>query len=291
MSVTAPPAARRRVVDYLDPQATKWIADALATDGGSFAKNRFLRAVNRTRFSERLFDRADQIADILRKALPSDFEEACRIIVGCLPAPRQDAGYGPMVNFRLLPLTRFVSRYGISNFECSMSALYELTRRFTSEFDVRPFIEIHEDLSLEKFLLWRADSDPHVRRLVTEGTRTRLPWCSHLKKFQVDPSKVISLIAPLREDSSKYVRLSVANNLADLLKDDLDRGLQVAARWASDSGQHGKWVVKHALRYFARGSNQRALAIISQIQLSSDARTVSATNRGARRGRPKLLYN
>jgi 3-methyladenine DNA glycosylase AlkC len=245
----------------------KWIAESLALSSSSFLKNRFDRAVARTNFSERLFERADQIADVIHAALPVDFEEACEIIVRCLPTPRENEGYGPMENFRLLPFTRFVSRFGLGNFECSMAALYELTRRFTSEFDVRPFLDAHEDLTLSKFLTWRDDGDPHVRRLVSEGTRTRLPWCYHLKKFQADPSRVISLIAPMREDPSRYVRLSVANNLADLLKDDFDRGLRVAAHWAHESEHHGKWVVKHAIRYFAKGANPLALALMSQLRL------------------------
>ena len=261
-------ATRRRVVDYLDRSAIQWIADRLASSSSSFPTNQFLRAAARTNFSDRLFERADQVAGIIRSSLPVDFSEACGLIVKSLPVAREDGGYGPMENFRLLPFTRFVSKYGLASFDCSMSTLYELTRRFTSEFDVRPFIEIHEDRTFEKLLLWREDGDPHVRRLVSEGTRTRLPWCYHLKKFQADPSRVISLIAPMREDPSRYVRLSVANNLADLLKDDFDRGLRVAAAWALESEQHGKWVVKHAIRYFAKGANPLAVALTSQLRLS-----------------------
>lgn len=261
------PTARRRVVDYLDNTAISWIAESLVSTNASFLKKQFHRTAARITFSDRLFERADQIATIMRAALPISFDEACETIVSCLPAPRENGGYGPMENFRLLPFSRFVSKYGLQHFECSMSALYELTRRFTSEFDVRPFLEAHEDLTMNKFLVWRADDDPHVRRLVSEGTRTRLPWCCHLKKFQEDPSRVISLIAPLREDPSKYVRLSVANNLADLLKDDFERGLRVAVAWAHESGNHGKWVVKHAIRYFAKGSNPLALALMSQLEL------------------------
>jgi 3-methyladenine DNA glycosylase AlkC len=265
--------SRRRVVDYLDREAIKWIAESIASNSDSFEKHRFFSMISRMSFSDRLFERADQIADLLHNSLGVDFDEACETIVRCLPAPRENHGYGPMENFRLLPFTRFVSKYGLAHFERSMCALYELTRRFTSEFDVRPFLVRHEDLTLDRFLQWREDKDPHVRRLVSEGTRTRLPWCSHLRNFQKDPSRVVSLIAPMREDASRYVRLSVANNLADLLKDDFDRGLRVAAAWAADSEHYGKWVVKHAIRYFAKDSNPHALALMSKLRLSPSTTT------------------
>lgn len=279
----AHPVSRRRVVDYLDREAIKWIAECVSSNSDSFLKDRFLRTISRRTFSDRLFERADQIACLLHETLTVDFNEACETIIRCLPAPRESHGYGPMENFRLLPFTRFVSKYGLAQFEPSMTALYELTRRFTSEFDVRPFLVLHEDLTLNKFLVWRHDPDPHVRRLVSEGTRTRLPWCSHLRNFQNDPSRVISLIAPMREDSSRYVRLSVANNLADLLKDDFDRGLRIAAAWAAESELHGKWVVKHAIRYFTKGSNPLALALMSQLRLSP-ATPTAKRGRSTRRG-------
>ncbi len=285
--MTAQPIARRRVVDYLDRGAIKWIAEALGSVDGSFLKRMFLRAAGRASFSDRLFERADQVATILQASLPASFDEACEVIVQSLPPPREDDGYGPMENFRLLPFTRFVSRYGLASFDTSMGTLYELTRRFTSEFDVRPFLEAHEERALSRFLTWRDDSDAHVRRLVSEGTRTRLPWCSHLKRFQADPSKVISLIAPMREDTSRYVRLSVANNLADLLKDDFERGMRVAAEWAHESEHHGKWVVKHAIRYFAKGSNPHALALMSQLRISGKASAIPVGRRRKPRGRTR----
>jgi 3-methyladenine DNA glycosylase AlkC len=37
--------------------------------------------------------------------------------------------------------------------------------------------------------VWAEDPDVHVRRLVSEGTRPRLPWAPRLRRFQQDPRK------------------------------------------------------------------------------------------------------
>lgn len=251
----------RRVVDYLDQGAIQWLANSLAAESRAFRRKRFVGALIRSHLADRLFQRADQFARAVHDSLAVDFDAACRIIVAALPPPREAPGYGPLINFRLLPLTRYVSLFGMDHFESSMSTLYEVTKRFTSEFDMRPFLVTHQVAVLRRLYDWRANADLHVRRLVTECTRTRLPWCSHLKAFQRNPAEIVRLIAPMREDASPYVRLSVANNLADILKDDIDRGLQIAKNWVSSSSERGLWVVRHALRYHAYAGDRRALQL------------------------------
>ncbi len=63
---------------------------------------------------------------------------------------------------------------------------------------------------------WTADPDPRVRRLVSEGTRPRLPWAGRLR-LPVEP--VLAILSRLRADPAKTVRRSVANHLNDLAKD------------------------------------------------------------------------
>jgi len=259
--------SRRRVVEYLDRDAICWIADSLIRANCPLDRKSLLRATDRVSASDHLFERANQYADLFADFLPRSFDEACAAIIRSLEPPRSEGGYGPLSNYRLLILTRFISRRGIQNFEPSMRALKELTKRFTAEFDIRPFIFFHESRSIQTLLKWQEDPDLHVRRLVAEGTRTRLPWCAHLKCFQAAPKKVLRLIAPLREDSSPYVRLSVANNLADILKDDLEVGLNVAEEWCQSASRVGKKVVKHAIRYYVSRADPRALEIDAKCNL------------------------
>ena len=61
---------------------------------------------------------------------------------------------------------------------------------------------------------WLQNSNPNVRRAVTEGLRI---WTSR-PYFKDNPDEVIKRIATLKEDSSEYVRKSVGNALRDISK-------------------------------------------------------------------------
>ena len=61
---------------------------------------------------------------------------------------------------------------------------------------------------------WLQNSNPNVRRAVTEGLRI---WTSR-PYFKDNPDEAIKRIATLKEDSSEYVRKSVGNALRDISK-------------------------------------------------------------------------
>ena len=61
---------------------------------------------------------------------------------------------------------------------------------------------------------WLQNSNPNVRRAVTEGLRI---WKSR-PYFKDNPSEAVRRIAALKEDSSEYVRKSVGNSLRDISK-------------------------------------------------------------------------
>ncbi len=215
-----------------------------------------------------LFNRADQIAHALRRRLPDAFPRTAKILIRALPDARNESGYGPMENFRLLPFSRLVGLYGLDDFDSAMGALYEITRRFTSEFDLRPFLVKYPEQVLSVLRCWRDDNDFHVRRLVSEGTRTRLPWCAHLRAFQDDPAPVIELITPMRRDPTRYVRMSVANNLADIIKDDFEIGLQVVETWLADADPYTLWVVRHAVRYHVKTKGIQPENLVTELRRS-----------------------
>lgn len=137
-----------------------------------------------------LMDRGRHIARALRLHLPADYAEALAILLRSVGArPARTAGDDGMASFLYLPHVHFVAEFGLDDFEPSMGALHTLTQRFTAEFSIRPFLERHERATLARLAQWTADPDLHVRRLVSEGTRPRLPWASPLRRSRRSPRR------------------------------------------------------------------------------------------------------
>jgi len=176
-----------------------------------------------------------------------------------------------MGGFLFMPHTYFVADHGLDHFEDSMQAQYELTQRFTAEFSIRPFIERHPEATLARLAQWTQDAHPHVRRLVSEGTRPRLPWASRLRDFQRDPTPVLALLERLKDDPELYVRRSVANNLNDIGKDHPGLLADVARRWLRDASPERRWIVRHALRSAIKRADPGALSVLGY----GDAPTLS----------------
>ena len=225
-----------------------------------------------------LTPRARQISTALAQVLPSDRDRAIRIIVDSLgPEIAWDELTG-MESFLFLPFVFFVADYGLDCFETSMGAQYQLTKRFTAEFSIRAFIERYPEETLERLAEWARDPSGHVRRLVSEGTRPRLPWAARLRGFQEDPSPIIELLEVLKDDPDEYVRRSVANNLNDISKDHPETVVEVASRWWVDASEDRRRLVRHALRTLVKAGDAGALAVLGYDAVSPiEIRAVTCT--------------
>ena len=166
-----------------------------------------------------LMDRGRHVMRAMRTHLPQDPAEAIGILERSLGPPLDGTEGHGMAPFRYLPHVLFVATHGLRCFEASMRAQHALTQRFTAEFSVRPFLEAEPARTLARLTAWTRDPSPHVRRLVSEGTRPRLPWAGRLRAFQRDPTPTLALLERLKDDPHPYVRRSVANHLNDIGKD------------------------------------------------------------------------
>lgn len=207
-----------------------------------------------------LTPRARRITAALARHLPSEPAAAIEILIASL-GPKTERLQG-MEPFIYLPHVYFVAEHGLDCFETSMRAQYELTQRFTAEFSIRAFLDRHPERTLERLHSWAVDPSAHVRRLVSEGTRPRLPWAPRLRRFQQDPGPVLELLELLKDDVEEYVRRSVANNLNDIAKDHPDRVVDVCARWMKDASEHRRRLVRHALRTLVKQGHPEALALL-----------------------------
>ena len=160
--------------------------------------------------------RVRHLIEVLRDFLPSDFSDAAAVLSNLKTHWHRGDPGDPLRGFAAWPLIDYVGVHGLENPEVALPLLRELTPLFSAEFAIRPFLLRHTSVTLSFLQRWALDPDDQVRRLVSEGTRPRLPWGMRLKPFMRDPDPVLDLLEVLKDDPSRYVQRSVANNLNDI---------------------------------------------------------------------------
>lgn len=216
-------------------------------------------------------DRVGVFARGLADRLPQDYVEALDQIVPRLgPELQEGEGYFNHA-FHLWPVSRFIEDYGLEHPGESLDAIEALTRAFTGEWAVRPFLERYPELAMERVHEWSRSDSRNVRRLASESIRPRLPWAAVYRPFTVDPSPVIPVLDRLFTDASPYVRTSVANNLNDIARTHPDLAVETVNRWLQANPQ-AKPVAERALRGLIKQSHPGALAAVgfgtsSELQL------------------------
>lgn len=223
--------------------------------------------------------RSNQICEALHVYLPNNFVLAADIIESSLAPPSIDETIFhdfkdlSLAGWVLSPICDYIAEKGLEEqavyYERALALLHACTQRFTAEFAVRPFLQIHPQRTLAIMQAWTADKNQHVRRLVSEGTRPYLPWGIRLKEFVRNPAPVIALLEKLKNDDAEYVRRSVANNLNDIAKDHPDLVAELAEKWLKQSRSFTDTVqqkntfrmVKHACRTLIKNGHPQVLAL------------------------------
>lgn len=248
------------------PAIVAGIADDLARASADFNRAAFLRQATRGLLELELTARGRHVATVMRAHLPQDYRAALRVLVASLgPSLTVTEGFG-MAVFRYLPHSNLIAEHGPSeprHLDASLEALHALTQRFTAEWAIRPFIENHYEPTMRALHRWVEDDSAHVRRLVSEGTRPRLPWAGRLRCFQHDPAPAIALLDRLVDDAELYVRRSVANHLGDIAKDHAELAVATAKRWIAERDTaERRWVAAHGLRSLAKQGHAGALSLL-----------------------------
>ncbi|EDM81542.1 hypothetical protein PPSIR1_21534 [Plesiocystis pacifica SIR-1] len=239
------------------------LAEHLRAEDPSFPAERFVRRARRGLGALELKARIQHIAEALAATLPEGFPEASARIRGA-NARRGVPGTGDLEGtmFTFWPLCTYVEGWGLEHPELALDTMHGLTALASCEFAIRPYIEAEPERVWARLERWVSDPNVHVRRLVSEGTRPRLPWGRRLRALQADPGPSLALLDQLRGDPELYVRRSVANHLNDISKDHPQLAVEVATRWqAEDDSDALAWVVRHALRGLVKAGNPGALAL------------------------------
>ncbi|WP_370401756.1 DNA alkylation repair protein [Sulfitobacter sp. JB4-11] len=214
-------------------------------------------------FPEReLLARLEWIADCLEPHLAPDFPTMADQLEACMPPPLdpalRDDDFGQFIH--AVPGILAV-RHGLED-HCAraLDLIYAATQRFSMEFYIRPFLNRWPEETLARLAVWAEDENYHVRRLVSEGTRPRLPWA---KAVTLDTAQRVPLLSALHADPTRFVTRSVANHLNDITKTDPELVLGLLKDWAKQGRQDAKeleWMTRHALRTLVKAGHAGALA-------------------------------
>ena len=267
------PAAPRSIqkgsslATLLDREAVDCLAHNVARVHPIFPSERFQRAALKGLAPLAILDRGRHLARVLREHLPPVYEDAVDVLIRSLTPPQSQTEDLGLAVFFYLPHVSFVAEYGLDAdgnggrdpFEASMRAQYELKRRFSAEFSMRPFLVRWPERTLARLLEWTRDPDPHVRRLCSEGSRPRLPWAMRIPGFVKDPRPTLPILDALKDDPEEYVRRSVANHLGDIAKDHSRYVFEICERWVGGASEERKWLIRHAVRHPAKKGVKEAL--------------------------------
>lgn len=232
-----------------------------------FPSKRFVALATKDLASLELKQRSEQIYRALVTLLPHDFSAAARVIHASLH-PACDANAQKLgvtddgiQGWMIMPLAEYAGRQGIDHLPLALDLLKELTMRFTSEFGIRHLWLARPNEVLPIVHSWTDHENEHVRRLVSEGSRPRLPWGMQLPGFIAAPRTTLPLLEALRDDASPYVRRSVANHLNDIAKDHPALVLDLAKKWHRRAPQERQRLLRHALRNLLKQGHPEALSL------------------------------
>ncbi|MGQ0801422.1 MAG: hypothetical protein ACT4NL_15095 [Pseudomarimonas sp.] len=211
--------------------------------------------------------RAMRIAQALQATLPADFLRAADAIEATLlpvqgdePLSALRSSHVGLAGWIGWSLGEYVARQGMQHPQRALVCLHAITRRFSAEFAIRPFILAHPQRCFATFAVWAKDPSLHVRRLVSEGSRPRLPWGIVLKPLVADPSPSLPLLLALQDDPSEYVRRSVSNHLNDIGKDHP----MLLATWLQEhlpaASAQRRALLRHASRTLIKRGDRPVLA-------------------------------
>jgi 3-methyladenine DNA glycosylase AlkC len=247
----------KKFKDYYDKDCAELLAGKIKAVWEDFDSGGFVRFVEEGLEGKEFGERQDLFAEGFEKFMKEDFVQNLEIFEKILGEELQESKGMFTEGWWLWPVGRYVERNGLKDFEASVEFIYELTKRFTGEFAIRPLLMEFPEKTLEVLLEWSKDENVHVRRLASEGMRIKLPWASKQEVVLENEnfSMFVEVLTNLKDDQDKFVMKSVGNNLNDLYKVDRKKAEEILRDWeAGEVSKSCEWVMKHGRRSLKKKS-------------------------------------
>lgn len=247
------------------------IASHIKKNDPTFDSSAFSRTITLKLTELELKDRVRLIAATIHKHNNKNYKKNLNVLLKTL-APddkhiekewdNNDTTNG-LSGFLAWPIAQYIEDYGLDHFSISLKAIKEVTKRFTGEFAIRPFIQKDSAKVLSYLEKWVKDKNHHVRRLVSEGTRPNLPWGMKVENLTKTPNTYIHLLDQLYDDESEYVRRSVANHMNDLSRHHPELFYKLMQKWSKkNKSKIVQRCIRHACRSELKKGNTKALKLL-----------------------------
>jgi len=254
---------------WFDTDLAKLLSEKLETVLPKFDSHAFIAEIDEFVHDLELKDRVELIADKLDEKLPFDYPKNVDILIRIL-GPENQEETGMFTNFYwVMPIAKYVEKYGLDDFDKSMEAIVEITKRNTSEFTIRPYIEKYPNRTMNQIAKWTDHDNFHIRRLASEGIRPRLPWAKKLQGFIDDPQEVLTILESMKDEETRFVQKSIANCLNDILKDNPEIAKQIIETWAKSATSQRRWTIRHAIRNYRKKQDPWAAHVEELLQTIS----------------------
>ena len=239
---------RIRITDYFNHNLAILLSEKILKVDAGFDSEAYIHSVKAKCPPLSYTMRIKLHAEELRKHLPEDYAVALNILNSIL-GPENPNETGMFTNYYwILPIGKFTELYGLDDYDISLKAIGEITKRNTGEYAIRPYIRMYPKKTIKIMKRWSASKNFHLRRLASEGLRPKLPWSSKLDTFVENPKPVFEILETLKEDPIKFVQKSVANHLTDYLKVNYDPTRDLILKWRESDNPYTQWIIKRATR-------------------------------------------
>ncbi len=250
---------------WFDKELARLLSDKIVNCGVQFNSDQFIKSVDQGVTDLELKDRVEFMADQLFDQFNGQYRHGLKTLLQIL-GPENMNETGMFANYYwILPIAKYVEKYGLDNFEISIKAIEKITKRSTGEYAIRPFIERYPQRTIEEMFKWSKNDNFHLRRLASEGGRPRLPWATKLQIFIDDPLPLLPILDQLKDDKIRYVQKSVANCVNDILKDNIDIGKDLINKWSINPTRERIWIISHGMRNLLKEENAWAVKVKSQL--------------------------
>lgn len=246
------------LTDFFNRDLARLWADKIKTEQPDFASGEFVAFVTKQLAGKTMTERQWIFAEGLVVYL-GDNHLANLALLGKVLGPELATEVGMFRDSSwLFPAARYVEKYGLSHRKASLAFIRELTKRFTGEWAIRPYLAASPKIVTKELVRWSRDENVHIRRLASEGMRISLPWAKKSLVCLDEWETYKIILTNLKNDPSRFVQRSVGNNLNDLYRHDAKYAKEIIEEWQqTELSPATAWIVKHGQRSLRQPKNQK----------------------------------